>query len=186
MSRSIHLDLTSITDLLGHWLSRHVAKQGLTWLGEKREQISGGAPERVFFTAFSAVPRYTGKKDLELRREDLQAAEAIRTGLSPGHWSVDQVARTLLLLALPQDNAEKYLRTLFASLHHRRRGRVGRAPSKLATITLSGAALCPSCRGGSQQYDNGLQRGGIAEPLSRRLFRQHRLEPDGTEGNFCG
>ncbi len=62
MSGSIHLDLTSITGLLGRWLSRHVAKEGLTWLGEKREQISGGAPERVFFTAFSAVPRYTGKK----------------------------------------------------------------------------------------------------------------------------
>lgn len=112
MSPSIHLDLTSVTGLLHRWLSQHVSKEGLTWLGEKREQIAGGAPERVFFTAFSAVPRYTGKKNLELTPQDLQAAEAIRAGWSPGHWSVEQAARTLLVLALPQDNAQKYLQIL--------------------------------------------------------------------------
>ncbi len=112
MSSSTHVYLTSITALLRRWLSQCVAKEGLTWLEEKREQISGGVLERVFFTAFSAVPRYTGKKDLELTPEDLQAAEAMRAGWFPDHWSVDQAARTLLLLGLPPDNVEKYLWTL--------------------------------------------------------------------------
>lgn len=100
------------TDLLRRWLSRSVAQQSLTWLDKKQEQIAEGAGTRVFFTAFSAVPRYLGKQDLALTREDLQTAEAMRAGWSPGHWSVDQAARTLLILALPQDNAEKYLQTL--------------------------------------------------------------------------
>jgi len=108
----MHLDLTSITDLLRRWLSQYVANEGLTWLSEKSEQIAGVASARVFFAAFSAVPRYTGKEDLELTPQDLQAAETVRAGWSPGHWSVDQAARTLLVLALPHDNAEKYLRTL--------------------------------------------------------------------------
>lgn len=112
MSPSTHFPLTSVTALLRSWLSECVAKEGLTWLDEKREQISEGVQQRVFFTAFSAVPRYTGKKDLELTQEDLQAAEAMRTGWSPGHWSVEQAARTLLVLALPHADAEKYLRTL--------------------------------------------------------------------------
>jgi hypothetical protein len=105
-------ELTSVTDLLHRWLSQHVAKESLTWLDEKIEQIAAGAPARMFFTSFSAVPRYTGKKDLELTKEDLKAASAMRSGWSPAHWSVDQAARTLLVLALPHDNAEKYLRTL--------------------------------------------------------------------------
>ncbi len=103
--------MTDITDLLHCWLSRHIAPEGLIWLDEKRSQIAGGGTARGFFTAFSAVPRYTGKKDLELTLEDLQAAEAV-TGWSPGHWSVEQAARTLLILALPQDDAQKYLRVL--------------------------------------------------------------------------
>lgn len=108
----MHLNLTSITDLLRRWLSRYITKEGLTWLSQKSEQIAGGASARVFFTAFSAVPRYTGKKDLELTPEDLQAAETACPGWSPGHWSVAQAARTLLVLSLPHDNPEKYLQTL--------------------------------------------------------------------------
>lgn len=112
MSTLKYLDLTSITDLLHCWLSQYVAKEGLTWLSEKSQQIAGGASARVFFTAFSAVPRYMGKKDLKLTPEDLQAAETARTSWFPGHWSVDQAARTLLILALPHANSEKYLQTL--------------------------------------------------------------------------
>lgn len=114
MASAIYLEKTNIniTDLLRSWLVNHVTKQGLTWLDEKRAQINSGANTRVFFTAFSAVPRYTGKNDLELTPEDKDAASAVRIGWNPSHWSVDQVARTLLVLALPQDHAEQYLQTL--------------------------------------------------------------------------
>lgn len=112
MSPSILIDLTRITDLLLRWLSRQVTQDGLTWLEEKRRQIAQGVPDRVFFTAFSAVPRYTGKTDLELTVEDLQAAEGCRIGWFPKHWSVDQAGRTLLLLALSHLDANQYVRSL--------------------------------------------------------------------------
>lgn len=112
MSPAIHLPQITITDLLHRWLSQQIAPESLAWLDEKREQIAKGAATRVFFTAFSAVPRYTGKKDLNLTAADLQAASQVRTGWFPAHWSVDQAARTLLVLALPSENVEKYLRTL--------------------------------------------------------------------------
>ncbi|MEG5054998.1 MULTISPECIES: EboA family metabolite traffic protein [unclassified Microcoleus] len=102
----------NITNLLRCWLSRHIAEEAFTWLEEKRQQISQGATERVFFTTFSAVPRYIGKKDLVLTAEDLQAAEEIRPGWSPSHWSIDRVGRTLLLLALPHNNVTTYMRSL--------------------------------------------------------------------------
>ena len=100
-----------VISLLNHWLSRQ-APQGLDWLEQKRIQIAQGAPARVFFTAFSAVPRYTGKHDLQLSDQDWLEIEAICPGWSPGHWSIDQAARTLLVLSLPADDAEKYLQTL--------------------------------------------------------------------------
>ncbi|MFH7026796.1 MAG: EboA family metabolite traffic protein [Heteroscytonema crispum UTEX LB 1556] len=112
MSAVTHLKLTSVIDLLRHWISQQVNQECLTWLDEKREQISNKESASVFFTAFSAAPRHTGKADLKLTPFDLKAASAIVAGWSPAHWSVDQAARTLILLALPHNNCEKYLQTL--------------------------------------------------------------------------
>lgn len=112
MTAVINLNLTSVSELLYRWVARQIKAESLVWLDEKRKQINSGANVRVFFTAFSAVPRYTGKNDLELTQDDLKAASAIVTGWVPAKWSVDQAARTLLLLSLPDDDAEKYLHTL--------------------------------------------------------------------------
>lgn len=104
--------LTQATDLLWEWLSRQLAPESQQWLAQKRAKIAQGASDRVFFPAFSAVPRYTGKSQLALTPEDLQAAQAIRPGWSPGHWRVDQAARSLLVLSLPHADVETYLRSL--------------------------------------------------------------------------
>lgn len=114
MYSAIDLDLTSLSGLLRCWLSRYLSQEGLTWLDERVKQIATDTQPRVFLTSFSAVPRHTGRDRLKLMQEDLQAAEARRTEWFPGHWSLDQAARTLLILALVQDNdhPEKYLRSL--------------------------------------------------------------------------
>lgn len=108
---SVHHSTTRAVDLLDCWLTQRMAPDGLAWLNQKRQQTVETDSDRVFFTAFSAVPRYAGKEALQLTSWDLQAAEAVRSGWSPGHWSVDQAARSLLLLTLPQD-VEVYLHRL--------------------------------------------------------------------------
>jgi len=111
MSAASYLEKTniSVTDLFRGNLQERVSQSGLTWLDEKILQISQGATPRVFFTAFSAVPRYTHKHDLELTTAELNAAEDL---WFTHHWSIDQVARTLLVLSLPQDTIETYLQVL--------------------------------------------------------------------------
>lgn len=98
--------------LLHRWLARHASEEGGNWLVEQEQRIAAGAARRFFFTSFSAAPRYVGKADLALSAEDQAAAEAARTGWQPAHWSADQLARTLLVLALPADDAERYQETL--------------------------------------------------------------------------
>ncbi len=107
-----YLETTGVAYLLRDWLTHRINTEALLWLDEKRELISNGANLRVFFTAFSLVPRHTGKYNLELTPQDLQAASTLRKNWFPGHWTVDQAARTLLVLALPKDDSEKYLHTL--------------------------------------------------------------------------
>ena len=55
------------------------------------------------------MPRYTGKTDLALDDTALIEADRVRAGWNPAHWSVDQAARTLLVLSLPTDNLSAYL-----------------------------------------------------------------------------
>jgi hypothetical protein len=112
MSTLTNTKSISVSSLLRHWISQIVSQETVTWIDKKQEQIKSSETNREFFTAFSMVSRYVGKKELQITPEDLQAASVLHTGWCPGHWSVDQAARTLLLLALPQDNPEKYLHTL--------------------------------------------------------------------------
>lgn len=105
-------DASQVTTLLTRWIKRHVDDEGLAWLNTKRTAIEEGASDWVFFTSFSAVPRYLGKDDLELTPEDLVEAEAVRAGWKPGHWSVDQAGRTILLAVLPPEDADSYFEAL--------------------------------------------------------------------------
>ncbi|WP_157871806.1 EboA family metabolite traffic protein [Gloeothece verrucosa] len=102
----------NVIKLLNKWLSRQVDTKALTWLEEKRQQIAQGSSAKVFFLAFSAVPRHTGKEDLKLTLDDWQTIEVMRSGWCPYNWSIDQAARTLLALSVPEDNAQEYVQTL--------------------------------------------------------------------------
>lgn len=99
-------------NLLRDWVCQQTTHEGLDWLDNKCQQIRDGAAKRVFFTAFSAVPRYISKKKLSLTLEQLQAAQEVRSHWHPQVWTSDGTARTLLLLALPHNNAEEYLQVL--------------------------------------------------------------------------
>ncbi|MBD2252629.1 EboA family metabolite traffic protein [Nostoc parmelioides] len=112
MSALISIKTTSISSLLRYWISQIVDKETITWLDEKQEQIKSSVTGREFFITFSMVSRYVVKDQLQLTPEDLKAASTLHTDWFPGHWSVEQSARTILVLALPKDDIEKYLSTL--------------------------------------------------------------------------
>lgn len=108
MTPVTYLQQISVTDLLHNWLAKRLTPSSLAWLDEKQQQIAKSGAKRVFFTAFSAVPRYTGKQDLKLTLTELQAATATLPGWLPTYWSIDQAARTLILLALSSANQDYY------------------------------------------------------------------------------
>ncbi|GAB5520589.1 MAG: hypothetical protein RhofKO_28400 [Rhodothermales bacterium] len=76
------------------------------------EQVAAGAPKAKLYVAFNRLPHQVGKADLELRAQALDAAHAVRPGWDPSAWSVDQAARTLLILALPAEDPDMYVKTL--------------------------------------------------------------------------
>jgi hypothetical protein len=103
-------------DLLRGWLARRLSAEAFAWLTDRCGRIAADAPDRVFFTAFSAVSRYAGKQSLRLTAADLQTAGAERVAWES--WTVEQAGRTLLLLSLRSEDAQAYaakLQKLFAS-----------------------------------------------------------------------
>ena len=106
------IDHHEVLTFLQRALADRIAVQALEWLDAKRTQIPGAKGPSVFFMAFSAVPRYVGKADLPWSSEELERAETLRKSWTPQHWSCDQAARTLLLLSLPVEDRERYLKTL--------------------------------------------------------------------------
>ena len=106
------IDHHEVLTFLQRALADRMDAQALEWLDAKRTQISRAKGPSVFFMAFSAVPRFVGKADLPWSSEELERAETLRKSWTPRHWSCDQAARALLLLSLPVDDRERYLKTL--------------------------------------------------------------------------
>jgi hypothetical protein len=106
------MDRPRIIELLDEWIDDVAPPDGVQWLREKQQKIADGAPDYVFYTSFSAVPRHTGKDDLNISATGREAADAARTGWQPSGWSVDQAGRSRLVLSLPDADRDEYLATL--------------------------------------------------------------------------
>ena len=99
-------------DLLSNWLEKQVSQDSYDWLKQQQHKIIFGSAKRFFFTAFSAVPRYTGREKLQLNQAEIQAARAKCSGWSPQFWRVDRAARSLLVLSLIESDEGSCFKTL--------------------------------------------------------------------------
>ena len=112
MSTETGIQINQVTFLLHSWLKLRTSTEGLTWLNCKVQEIAQGAADKTLFTSFSAVPRYLGKKQLSLSKEELEAANKLVPGWKPIDWTIDQVGRTLLILSYPSQDSDKYVATI--------------------------------------------------------------------------
>lgn len=106
------VDQHAVCALLREWIDPFLDDNARNWVDEKAQAIKKGSEEWVFFTSFSAVPRYTGKAELNLDGRSHEAANALRPGWKAGHWSVDQAARAIMSLSVPSDNESAYFATM--------------------------------------------------------------------------
>ena len=96
--------------LLSTWLETRGTTESFDWLQNKLAAISTDASETVLFTSYSAASRYYPKAKLNLSPAEL--AEIPIQGWNPQNWTLDAVARSILLLSFPDRNPDKYLATL--------------------------------------------------------------------------
>lgn len=112
MSVTSVTNFTTIINLLLDWLQPQVDAKGFQWLKTQQQKIAADASTRVLFSSFSAVPRHVSKHSLQLDQAQTAAAQTLRPGWLPEFWTVDQTARSLLILSFPAQDGQKYFNTL--------------------------------------------------------------------------
>lgn len=96
--------------LLERWLSDQLADEAVKWLAETLKRIAAEETStRTLFIAFSQAGRRCGRADLRLNDTDKKDAEAARHHWDPSFWSLDQVVRTRLVLAVPATDPRTWL-----------------------------------------------------------------------------
>jgi hypothetical protein len=107
MSKDVVVDSSEIRQTLSDWLQARMPVADWASLATELASISDGTHDRQVFKLFSLMPRRVGKADLNLDPDALSTANRLCPGWDPRAWSLEQAARSLLLLHLPQTDAAK-------------------------------------------------------------------------------
>ena len=85
--------------LADEWIARASNEGAASWFRETIEDIRHGAGGDRLAAAIGLAPRRLGKADLPLTPDDKSRAMALRSGLDPREWSIDQAARIAFMAA---------------------------------------------------------------------------------------
>ncbi len=88
-----------------------LAQPAWDWLSAEVEKLRQ-PPRSDFGAAFVLMPRKTGKGQVNLAPELSAKVKLVRKGMSVENWSIDRIARTYLLMCLPPEPRENYVRTI--------------------------------------------------------------------------
>lgn len=107
-----NLNFESMHNTILLWMKKRLNSNAFNELEATFEKLKYGAEDWEVFSSFSTVPRYTGKEALELSDEEIHQANELRNGWMPEYWNIDQLARTLLILALAEREKSEFLEKL--------------------------------------------------------------------------
>jgi hypothetical protein len=91
--------LNGFLSLADAWIARMTDEARVTWFRRALDEIVQASTETALATNIGLAPRRLGKADLALTADDRALATALRPGLDPGEWSVDQLARIAFMAA---------------------------------------------------------------------------------------
>jgi hypothetical protein len=110
-----HLSPASIPQaiqLLRHWLQPRLSVPAFEWLDTELRGLQTKPEQARWFKALGMAPRKLGKNDLHPTVAELQQAQALRQGLDPSEWSVDQTARIAFTMAFYQGEETSFVQQM--------------------------------------------------------------------------
>jgi hypothetical protein len=99
-------------DFLDSILQRELGPEAWDWLAGVAAQLKTPEAKKLFVTAFTAIPRHTGKQALSLTKEEAEEISRLQPGFIISDYTVDRLARVWLLLQFPSEDKSTYLKTI--------------------------------------------------------------------------
>lgn len=99
-------------------LKRNLSIDSVEWLLNKTALILVEEKSVQLHLCFAHLPRFASKKSFELLDRETQNINETLPGFTLQNWTLDKLARVWLLMQLPSDNKETYLKkinSLFAT-----------------------------------------------------------------------
>jgi hypothetical protein len=85
--------------LADEWIARAVSDNATSWFRRAIESVRAASDGNALAAAIGLAPRRLGRADLLPTPDDRARASALRAGLDPSDWSIDQLARSALMVA---------------------------------------------------------------------------------------
>lgn len=108
----ILLDYSRITAFLLEVIQKQANADAVEWLKAQATKIASDEKGSKLFLSFSQASRYFPKDKLGLGEGDIHEARSLRRDWKPEHWNLLQAARAYLVLHLPADDPEQWLKQL--------------------------------------------------------------------------
>jgi hypothetical protein len=101
--------------LADDWIACRTGDGGASWFRSMVQNINKDDRDDALATAIGLTPRRLGKADLSLSPGDMARAAALRPGLDPSDWSLDQLARIAFMTASYAGHDEAFFAAKFES-----------------------------------------------------------------------
>jgi hypothetical protein len=93
-------------------IKKNINEDAWAWLMEKTLLLGKDTNALQLNTAFTSVPRKTGKKVVETTSEEKENIKKLFPGFSLEGWTTDRLSRVYLLMKLNSSNEEHYIRII--------------------------------------------------------------------------
>jgi len=93
-------------------LSHNSTKDTLAWLTEKTNKLGKEFSEKDFYLTFSLLPRHFSKDQLKFPDGQEKTIAQFRQGFDHSGFTAIQAARVLLLMLIPTDDENRFLKIL--------------------------------------------------------------------------
>lgn len=88
------------------------SEKAVSYLRQQADSFQANPQVAVFYRVFTAMPRFVGKRMIEVPADMAFAIERIRPGFTVTDWTLDRLARVWWLLQLPIDDQTHYVKTI--------------------------------------------------------------------------